>query len=203
MSSDLGVIAAELYGQVADFVALPVLQERADPIERISAALTIEAMASELVGATVIAARAEGATWKSIGELLGITRQAAFQRFGKPADPRTGEIMNAAPLANAAELARGVVDSLSTAEWDAVISKLDPAMQAALTADGLAAAWTQVVRTVGSFESRGATIVARAGDLTVTDTSLSFEAGEFVARTSFRDDGSIAGLFIIPPEAAA
>jgi hypothetical protein len=30
-----------------------------------------------------------------------------------------------------------------------------------------------------------------------------FEAGEFTARISFRDDQTIAGLFILPPYAAA
>ncbi|MGH3152759.1 MAG: hypothetical protein ACRDOB_18790, partial [Streptosporangiaceae bacterium] len=34
-------------------------------------------------------ARDAGHTWAEIGELLGTTRQAAFQRFGRPLDPRT------------------------------------------------------------------------------------------------------------------
>jgi hypothetical protein len=35
-------------------------------------------------------ARRAGHTWAELGELLGTTRQAAFQRFGRPLDPRTG-----------------------------------------------------------------------------------------------------------------
>jgi hypothetical protein len=34
-------------------------------------------------------ARGAGNTWAEIGQVLGTTRQAAFQRFGRPADPRT------------------------------------------------------------------------------------------------------------------
>jgi hypothetical protein len=40
---------------------------------------------------TVERARAAGNTWQEIGDALGTTRQAAFQRFGRPIDPRTGE----------------------------------------------------------------------------------------------------------------
>ena len=35
------------------------------------------------------AARQAGHTWAELGDLLGTTRQAAFQRFGRPLDPRT------------------------------------------------------------------------------------------------------------------
>ena len=42
----------------------------------------------------------------------------------------------------------------------------------------------------------------RAGDFTITNTPLRFEAGDFVARITFRDDRSIAGLYILNPEVA-
>ena len=39
-----------------------------------------------------------GRTWQEIGDLLGVTRQAAFQRYGKPIDPRTGDVMSTSPI---------------------------------------------------------------------------------------------------------
>jgi hypothetical protein len=42
----------------------------------------------------------------------------------------------------------------------------------------------------------------RAGDFTITNTPLAFEAGDFVARITFRDDRTIAGLYILNPDAA-
>ncbi|WP_240163882.1 hypothetical protein [Mycolicibacterium sphagni] len=42
----------------------------------------------------------------------------------------------------------------------------------------------------------------RTGDFTTTNTPLHFEAGEFVARFAFRDDQTIAGLYILNPDAA-
>ena len=203
MSTDIRAIATALHHQLAELIARPVLQEQPDPMEQIRLALRIEQAAAELVGSAVLSARAGGATWKSIGEVLGITRQAAFQRFGKPIDPRTGEPMSAAPLSDAATRARQVIDSLSTNDWDAITAQFDAAMRSALTADSLAAAWTQTVCTVGGFESRGDTTVSRSGHVTVTNTPLGFEAGELVARVSFQDDGSIAGLFLTVPEPTA
>ena len=38
----------------------------------------------------VHAARAQGRSWNEIGTLLGMSRQAAFKRYGRPADPRNG-----------------------------------------------------------------------------------------------------------------
>lgn len=48
-----------------------------------AAAKTRDDADTELVDA-VTAARAAGDTWAMIGAALGISRQAAYQRFGKP-----------------------------------------------------------------------------------------------------------------------
>ncbi len=55
---------------------------------------------------------------------------------------------------------------------------------------------------VGAYESHGDTDVARAGLFTITNTPLLFEAGDFVARITFRDDRTIAGFYIRNPDAA-
>jgi hypothetical protein len=71
-----------------------------------------------------------------------------------------------------------------------------------LTDDGLAEAWAQIAAMAGADESHGDTDAVRAGDFTTTDTPLTFEAGDFVARITFRDDRTIAGLYILNPDAA-
>lgn len=53
--------------------------------------------------AVVQRARDAGHTWAEIGEVLGTTRQAAFQRFGRPTDPRTGQPMVLSMLPGAAD----------------------------------------------------------------------------------------------------
>lgn len=62
--------------------------------------------------------------------------------------------------------------------------------------EALAAAWAQITGLSGAYESHGVPDIARAGDMTITNTPVAFEAGDYTARISFHDDRSIAGLFI-------
>lgn len=60
-----------------------------DPMEVIRLAGTYQRYLFEVQDKAVRAARAQGRTWEEIGEAVGTTRQAAWQRFGKvaPATP--------------------------------------------------------------------------------------------------------------------
>jgi Protein of unknown function (DUF3887) len=81
-------------------------------------------------------------------------------------------------------------------------SRFDDTMRAGLTEEGRAEAWAYLAWMAGSVESHGDTEVVRAGDFTITNTPLTFEAGDFLARVTFRDDRAIAGLYILNPDAA-
>lgn len=110
--------------------------------------------------------------------------------------------MNTTPLPNSDTLAESVIDALSSGDWATVTAQFDPAMTAALPEEALAAAWAQITAQAGALEGHGIPHAARAADVTVTNTQLNLEAGEFVIRIAFRDDHSIAGLFILTPENA-
>lgn len=60
-----------------------------DPMEVIRLAGTYQRYLFEVQDKAVRAARAQGRTWEEIGEAVGTTRQAAWQRFSKvaPANP--------------------------------------------------------------------------------------------------------------------
>jgi hypothetical protein len=65
--------------------------ESASPLDAIA---FIQGAASEMgdgMQAAVQRARELGRTWAEVGQVLGMSRQAAFQRFGRPSDPRTGQ----------------------------------------------------------------------------------------------------------------
>ena len=65
--------------------------EQANPLDAIA---FIQGAADELgegMQAAVRRARDSGRTWAEVGQVLGMSRQAAFQRFSRPADPRTAE----------------------------------------------------------------------------------------------------------------
>ena len=60
-----------------------------DPMEVLRLAGTYQRYLFEIQDKAVRAARAQGRTWEEIGEAVGTTRQAAWQRFSKvaPATP--------------------------------------------------------------------------------------------------------------------
>ncbi|PWV55347.1 MULTISPECIES: DUF3887 domain-containing protein [Nocardiopsis] len=178
-------------------LASRVLNRDEDWADSIASAVSMQAAADDVVRAVVQQARQNGATWQVIGDALGVSRQAAFQRYGKPIDPRTGEPMNTTPLPGVVELAATVIEHLASGQWARVTEQFDTTMRDGLSEEALAAAWAQLVGLSGAFESRGEPEVTRAGDLTITNTPLAFEAGDYTARIAFRDDRTITGLHIL------
>lgn len=147
----------------------------------------------------VEAARGHGATWADIGEVLGTSRQAAFQRFGRPVDPRTGTEMEPA-RPGAAEHAVGLLTALAAGRWEEVRRDFDDTMTELLDADKIAAVWAQLAGALGAYERMDAPFARRFGDLSVVDVTLHFEAGEAVGRVSYDRADRVAGLRLIPAE---
>lgn len=197
MQDDLTDAVGALRAQTDAFLAARVLTTSDDVAHSIRRALEVQAAADDLMRAVVVKARQDGVTWQVIGAALGVTRQAAFTRYGKPVDPRTGDLMDTTPLPGAAELAAAVIDHLAGGRWSRVTAQFDPTVRDGLSEDALASAWAQIVGLSGAFEHRGPTEVLRAGEFTVTNTPLYMEAGDYTARISFRDDRAIAGVYIL------
>ncbi|MDZ7884232.1 MAG: DUF3887 domain-containing protein [Mycobacterium sp.] len=203
MPAPFTAIAQQLHRQLGQLLAAPILRAEDDPLKGVLAAQEIQRRAEELLAAAVQRARESGRTWQDIGEVLGVSRQAAFQRYGKPIDPRTGELMNTTALPEAHDLTETILSDMSRARWADISARFDATMRDGLTDEGLAEAWAQIVGTAGGYEGHGDITAVRAGIFTTTDTPLAFEAGDFVARITFRDDHTVAGLYILNPDAAA
>jgi hypothetical protein len=75
------------------------------PLQTVDTVRSLARVVEDGMREAVQQARQAGHTWAEIGELLGTTRQAAFQRFGRPLDPRTGVPMAEQILPGAAERA--------------------------------------------------------------------------------------------------
>ncbi len=178
--------------------------DEGSPLGALSRALAAVREAEERLREAVDAAREAGHTWAEVGEVLGTTRQAAFQRFGRPIDPRTGAPMNAAILPGAADAAVALFVNLAEGNWDAVRRDFDEKVAQALPdAAAVAATWAALAGRYGRYEQRmGEPFAHQLGDYTVVDVPLRFEVGEQVGRVSFSQDGKVAGLFVLPPEAA-
>jgi hypothetical protein len=79
---------AERHGYVYSVAA-----DEVGPLAALAAAREQSAAAAAALQAAVDRARAAGHSWREVGDVLQTTRQAAFQRFGRPIDPRTNKPM--------------------------------------------------------------------------------------------------------------
>jgi hypothetical protein len=181
----------------------PAADDAVDPLTRIRDAVEVRRLADEALAAAVDAARAAGRTWQQVGDVLGTSRQAAFQRFGHPVDPRTGRTMDKTTLAGADGKALDVFAALVAGQWDRVHAQFDATMAEQLPVAKLADTWAVVVGTVGAHDRSGEPFVRRQGDYTVVDVPLAFEAGDMVGRVAFDQAGRVAGLFVLDPAQAA
>jgi len=167
------------------------------PLDAVAVVRSLARVVEDGMREAVQRARQAGHTWAEIGELLGTTRQAAFQRFGRPLDPRTGAPMSDALLPGVAERAAALLADVAEQRWEQATSGFDQRMAKVLDARGLAAAWAQVVGMAGAYEGMGEPVAHQAGDYTVVDVPLRFEAAEMTGRVSYDHAGQVAGLFFL------
>lgn len=173
-----------------------------DPLTAVASARDLAAAVDGALRAAVTRARQAGRTWQTIGDLLGTSRQAAFQRFGRPIDPRTGVPMTQSLLPGAAERAVQLLVDLVAGRYDEVRQDFDDTLVTALDADKLGETMARVAAMVGAYEGMDEPFVRAQGDYTVVDVPLRFEAGEMTGRVSYRANGAVAGLFVLRPEFA-
>jgi hypothetical protein len=163
-----------------------------------AAARELSAATSEALQEAVDRARAAGHSWREIGDVLGTTRQAAFQRFGHPVDPRTGALMSTDVPPGAVDRAAAIVTCLTEGRWEDARRDLNARMREGGDAGRLASGWARTVGMIGRYEGMGEPFAHRAGDHTVVEVPLRFEAGEATGQVIFDDDGKIAGLWLRP-----
>jgi hypothetical protein len=169
------------------------------PLDVVAAARELSAAATAAMQSAVDRARAAGHSWREIGDVLDTTRQAAFQRFGRPVDPRTNEPMSRETLPGAADRAIEILGCIIEGRWADARRDFGAAMLEAVDADKIARAWALTAAEVGGYEGMGEPLVFRADDATVADLPLHFEAGERTCRAAFDSDGKVIGLLIHPP----
>ena len=105
--------------------------------------------------------------------------------------------MAATIFPGAAERAASLFADLTEQRWDQVREGFDQRMSERLDAQALAAVWAQVIGTAGGYEGMGEPAAHQAGDYTVVDVPLHFEAAELTGRASYARTGQVAGLFFL------
>lgn len=170
-------------------------------VDRIAALEALRSLSETTLHAEVTEARAAGVTWASLGQALGVTRQAAFQRFGakiKEVDARGG-VMQRTLLVEAPERAKEVVRAISESRAQGIIDAYFGNEAATLlTEEKLTKAWADLTTSFGQWEDFGAETAVVAGEYVVAETRLEFEAGAVTCRSSWSADGKLAGLFFVP-----
>src|ERR1700733_91337 len=166
-------------GRLADQLARP---GAGSPLAAMAAARELSAATNAAMQAAVDRARAAGHSWKRIGDVLGTTRQAAFQRFGRPVDPRTGEPMTRAVPAGLTERALAIFVAQAEGRWEDGRGDLNEAMRDKLDAEQMAAGWAHTIAMIGRLERIGDPFAFQADAYTVVNIPLHFEAGEETGR---------------------
>ena len=164
----------------------------------VAAARELSAAAETALQAAVDQARAAGQSWRDVGEVLGTTRQAAFQRFGHPIDPRTGGPMSREIPPDAADRAVAIFDWHNQGRWQEILDELDDAMRARHDAARLSRGWAAMAGMFGRLERIGEPFARRVADDTVVDVPLNFEAGDARGIVRFNEDGKISGMALRP-----
>jgi hypothetical protein len=177
---------------------LDELGQSGSPQGAVAAARDLSAAAEAALQAAVDRARTAGQSWREVGGVLGTSRQAAFQRFGHPVDPRTGEPMTRAVPPGAAQWATAFLARFTACRWEEVLGDFDGVMRERHDADRLASGWAQLIGMLGDYQGSGEVVPVPAGDATVVDVLLYFEAGEAMVWVRFGRDGKVTGLRLHP-----
>lgn len=194
--------------QAAEILADALRHASALPsgLSAVRLAVDLRQVADQALAACVRRARDAGHTWQELGDTLNTTRQAAFQRFGRPAgpadtDPTTGRTMTEEILPGAAERALAVFTALFEARDEEIAADFDETMRSQLPIGKLGEVRAQLADLIGRYEYPGEPFARLIGKHTVIDVPLSFEAGEMNGRVSYGQDGKISGLFVLTPQA--
>ncbi len=174
-----------------------------DPVAEAAARLEV---ARRDLQQAVDGARAEGASWADVGRTLGISRQAAFKRFGRPRDPRNGAPMTTRSLDHVPDLTEEVFLRIAAGDYAAVRRRMPDEVAAQLTEEAVMGTWTRVVGSVGELEGFSGTTVDLGDGSTdhesfgvvVGDTTLRHEAGELRGRVALDEHDRVVGLLVVP-----
>jgi hypothetical protein len=174
------------------------LDRPGSPDGAVAAARNLSAAAEAALQAAVDRARSAGQTWRDIGRVLGTSKQAAFQRFGHPVDPRTGVAMARTVPPGATQQATAFLARFTAGRWEKVLEDFDDLIRQRHDANRLASGWAQMIAMFGSYEGMGEVSPFRVADSIVVDVPLTFEAGEAMAWVRFNLDGKVTGLRLHP-----
>jgi len=165
----------------------------------IAATRSLDTIVEETLRALVEQARAAGHTWAEIGDVLHVSRQAAFQRFGgRRPTPDDGSI--AAPVEGAVERAVPVLEAFLDGRFHDARSTFDARMLQAISLELLAEVREKVRREAGEVQALGTPAVSVRDGYTVVDIPVALEHADGIGRVVLDADRQVAGFLVRPAE---
>ena len=198
MSREQRTALADEIAKVSELLRAELIAGAGDPMHTVATALALGRLTSDALALLVTAARERGASWQQVGDALGTSRQAAFQRFGAPRDPRTGETMTRTSVPGAADRATAIFTAVAEHRWDDASAGFSDTVRQGLGATGLADAYAGVIALWGELQEQGTPVVLDLAGVTVVEVPLHHEAADLTGRVSFAPDGSVVGLWFVP-----
>lgn len=153
-------------------------------------------LADDLLVTTAARAHAEGLSWQDIGNELGISRQAAFQRFSTGVGARVGPRRGEGQLIGRAQ---EVFGALADGRFAEVTAAFTARMAQQVTESELADVWGGCIESLGAYDRLTAASVRHNGSLRVVHGSLVFADGILDARLALDRSRMISGLLITDP----
>jgi hypothetical protein len=191
-------VAVKIHQAARRLVAELANPAAGSPMEAMAAARELSSITDVALHAAVDRARAAGQSWSGIGKVLGTTRQAAFQRFGRAAGPHTAAPLVPAVAPELADRAAALLRCFVAGRWEEVRQDFSEVLREHLDAGRLARGWAQTAALTGRYERMGEPVAYRVGADTAVDIPLYFEAGDRTGRVVFDRAGQVAGLFLRP-----
>jgi hypothetical protein len=166
----------------------------------IAATRSLDMIVEDTLRALVEQARSAGHTWAEIGELLHVTRQAAFQRFGGGRRP-SAEDGVAVPVPGAVEAAVLVIEAFLDGRFDDARATFGDRMLDACSVELMADVREKVRQFGGEVQALGAPIVSVRDGYTGVDIPIALERADGVGRVVLDADRQVVGFFVRPGEA--
>jgi hypothetical protein len=173
-------------------------QREGQVMRAIAATRSLEAIVGDTLRALVQQARAGGHTWAEIGELLHVSRQAAFQRFGGGQRPVDEGI--AMPVEGAVEQAMPVLQAFLDGRFEDARSTFSERMLKAISVELLADVRERVRNYAGEVRALGTPVVSVRDGYTVVDIPVALEHADGVGRVVLDADRQVAGFLVRPSE---
>jgi hypothetical protein len=168
----------------------------------IAATRSLDMIVQDTLRALVEQARGAGHTWAEIGELLHVSRQAAFQRFGGGRRP-SAEDGVAAPLDGAVEAAVPVLRAFLDGRFDDARSLFGERMLDACSVELLADVREKVSQYGGEVQAFGTPIISVRDGYTGVDIPVALERADGIGRVVLDADRKVVGFFVRPAEAVS